>query len=131
MATAANIAELGDVKDAVREIYRETIDGLMDTGLTEMAIHRRISRTTYAHRCIEGSAVKAYRERGIDVAPGMKISYIVVDAGRYRVVPEWCAEGFDARYYRELVDKAWAEVSYAFDTKTGGDRAGPDQMLPA
>jgi DNA polymerase elongation subunit (family B) len=34
--------------------------------------------------------VKAYRERGIDVAPGMKISYIVVDAGRYRVVPEWC-----------------------------------------
>ena len=49
-----------------------------------MVINRRISRLTYAHRCIEGAAVQAYRDHGIGIAPGMKIQYVVTDA---RAVP--------------------------------------------
>jgi hypothetical protein len=79
-----------------------------------LAISRRISRTTYAHRCIEGAAVQAYRDAGIGIAPGMKISYVVRDVRTYRVDPEWDAERFDLPYYRGLLDKAWKEISYAF-----------------
>src|SRR5208337_3039533 len=29
------------------------------------------------------------------------------------VEPAWCAKSFDLGYYRELVDKAWGEISFA------------------
>jgi hypothetical protein len=44
----------------------------------------------------------------------MKISYVVTDARRYQVEPAWCAEKFDVLYYRELLEKAWGEIRYAF-----------------
>jgi hypothetical protein len=68
----------------------------------------------YAHHCIEGAAVQAYRDAGLEIAPGMKISYVVRDARTYRVDPEWAAERFDLSYYRGLLEKAWKEISYAF-----------------
>jgi DNA polymerase I len=77
-------------------------------------IHRRISRLTYAHRCLEGSAVQAYRDRGIAIAPGMKIGYIVRDAQRYSVDTAWDTAGFDVSYYRALLEKAWEEIAFAF-----------------
>ena len=79
-----------------------------------MAINRRISRLTYAHQCLEGSAVQAYQSHGIGIAPGMKIRYIVTDSKRYQVKPEWVADSFDLPFYRGLMDKAWAEISFAF-----------------
>ncbi len=79
-----------------------------------MVINRRISRLTYAHRCIEGAAVQAYRDHGIGIAPGMKIQYVVTDARRYRVEPAWCAKSFDLLFYRELIDTAYTEISFAF-----------------
>jgi hypothetical protein len=51
----------------------------------------------------------------------MKISYVVRDARKYQVDPAWSAGSFDVRYYRELLDKAWGEISYAF-TSGGSDR---------
>ena len=74
----------------------------------------QISRLTYTHRCIEGAAVPAYRDNKIEIAPGMKIQYVVTDAQRYKVEPSWCAASFDVGYYRELVDKAYAEIKFAF-----------------
>jgi hypothetical protein len=44
----------------------------------------------------------------------MKIQYVVTDAKRYQVKPAWCADSFDLVFYRNLVDKAWAEISFAF-----------------
>ena len=79
-----------------------------------MAINRRISRLTYAHRCIEGAAVQAYRDHGIGIAPGMKIQYVVTDARRYQVEPAWCAKSFDSGYYRKLIEKAYAEITFVF-----------------
>jgi hypothetical protein len=47
----------------------------------------------------------------------MKISYVVRDAAKYQVDPAWSAGSFDVRYYRGLLDKAWAEIAYAFRQK--------------
>ena len=114
MATASTPAGLALVRDPVYRVYCNAVQNLPCTAPPVLAISRRISRTTYDHRCIEGAAVQAYRDAGMAVEPGMKISYVVRDARTYRVDPEWAAERFDLSYYRELLDKAWKEISYAF-----------------
>jgi DNA polymerase I len=114
MATARTPAELGQVRDQVYRIYCNAIQNLPCAAPPVLAISRRISRTMYAHHCIEGAAVQAYRDAGLEIAPGMKISYVVRDARTYRVDPEWAAERFDLSYYRGLLEKAWKEISYAF-----------------
>jgi DNA polymerase I len=114
MGKAATIVELSGLWDQVKAIYHNAVQRLPSAPVQEMAISRRISRLTYAHRCIEGAAVNAYRQSGVPVAPGMKIRYVVRDARTYRVEPEWNAERFDIAYYRELLERAWKEIAYAF-----------------
>ena len=81
-----------------------------------LVINRRISRLTYTHRCLEGAAVQAYRDRGIEIAPGMKIGYVVRDARTYSVDTEWDAAVFDLTHYHNLMEKAWQEIAFAFRT---------------
>ena len=57
--------------------------------------------------------MQAYPDHGGGIAPGMEIPCIVTDALRYRVEPAWCAKSFDPGYYRELIDNAWGEISFA------------------
>ncbi len=114
MGKATTIAELGGLWDQVHAIYQNAVQQLPSAPAQEMAISRRISRLTYAHRCIEGAAVNAYRQCGVPAAPGMKIRYVVLDARTYRVVPAWDADHFDIPYYRELMERAWIEITYAF-----------------
>ena len=114
MARAKTIAELEATREEIAKIFRETVNNLPATDPQQMVINRRISRLTYAHRCIEGAAVQAYRDHGIWIAPGMKIQYVVTDARRYRVEPSWCAVSFDFGYYRQLIGKAYTEISFAF-----------------
>jgi DNA polymerase I len=114
MATACTPADLALVQASVYQVYGDAVRNLPHAGTSELAISRRISRTTYAHHCIEGAAVQAYQNEGAEIAPGMKISYVVRDARTYRVDPEWSAERFDLHYYCGLLDKAWKEISYAF-----------------
>jgi len=114
MATAGSVAELEQVRDTVYRVYCRALRDLPRAAPDTLAISRRISRTTYAHRCIEGAAVRAYRDAGVAIAPGMKISYVVRDARTCRVDPGWAAEQFDLPYYRGLLDRAWREISYAF-----------------
>jgi DNA polymerase I len=121
MAGATNPRELGDLRDQIRKMFRDAAQRLPGADVNEMAISRRISRLTYAHRCIEGAAVRSCQHGGIGVAPGMKISYVVRDAAKYQVDPAWSAGSFDVRYYRGLLDKAWAEIAYAF-TSGSNDR---------
>jgi DNA polymerase I len=123
MATVNTPADLAQVRDTVYQIYCKAAGNLPHANPPALAISRRISRTTYAHRCIEGAAVQAYRDAGQEIAPGMKISYVVRDARTYRVDPEWAADRFDLLYYRGLLDKAWKEISYAF-TWEGNDSCG-------
>jgi len=114
MASAASIAELEDKKEEIRNIFRKTVTCLPSADPKVMVINRRISRLSYAHRCIEGAAVHAYRKHGVEISPGMKIRYIVTDARRYQAEPEWNAAVFDLPYYRNLLEKAWEEIAFAF-----------------
>ena len=114
MAGADSIAELNAKKEEVRTIFKKAAKDLADSDPKALVIHRRISRLSYAHRCLEGSAVQAYHDRGITIAPGMKIGYIVRDAKKYSVDTAWDAAGFDVSYYRALLEKAWEEIAFAF-----------------
>jgi DNA polymerase I len=114
MSHAGTVAELGFAWEKVREIYHDAVARLASAPVQEMAISRRISRLTYAHRCLEAAAVRAYRQQGAPVAPGMQIRYVVTDARRYHAEPVWSAKTFDQQYYRRLLDKAWEEIAFAF-----------------
>jgi len=116
MGSVASIAELEDRKEEIGNIFRKSVKSLPSADPKAMVINRRISRLTYAHRCIEGAAVHAYRKHGVGIAPGMKIRYVVTDARRYQVEPEWNAADFDLHYYRNLLEKAWEEIAFAFRT---------------
>ena len=43
--------------------------------------------------------MKEYKKRGISLAPGMEIGYVVKDAAKWKVNTERDASGFDAGYY--------------------------------
>jgi DNA polymerase, archaea type len=95
-------------------IYWWFRDGLVNVDVRDLAIHRRVSRLNYSRRCAEASAVKAHLERGMSLAPGMEISYVVRDAGKWMVDIERDASKFDAEYYGKLLEKAWQEAAFVF-----------------
>jgi DNA polymerase I len=112
--------ELAALADRVGEQYRDAVAGLFRATPAEMAISRRISRLRYSRRCPEASAVAACTAAGIDIVPGMEVSYVVTDARTWAVDLDWSAVRFDAGYYRKILDKAWLEVVFALDqAKTG------------
>jgi DNA polymerase I len=63
------------------------LDELDGADVRELAIHRRVSRLKYSRRCAEASAVQAYIKRGLPLAPGMEIGYVVKDAKKREVDP--------------------------------------------
>ena len=56
--------------------------------------------------------MQAYQKRGLPLAPGMEIGYVVTDATKWEVDPERDASEFDAGYYEGLLKKAWYEVAF-------------------
>jgi DNA polymerase, archaea type len=114
MATSSTVTGLDQIWDTVYRIYCTVVRSLPHANPSVLAIGLRISRTTYAHRCIEGAVVEVYRDAGMEIAPGMKISYVVRDARMYRADPEWDAERFDLPYYRGLLEKEWNEIAYPY-----------------
>jgi DNA polymerase elongation subunit (family B) len=116
MAGAESIAELKNKHEEVRNIFKEAVRCLATADPETLVINRRISRLTYAHHCLEGAAVQAYRDRGIEIAPGMKIGYVVRDARTYSVDTGWDAAVFDLPYYHNLLEKAWQETAFTLRT---------------
>ncbi len=112
LCEARSLRDLAELESRARKIYESYLDGLQDADVRELAIHRRVSRPNYSRRCPEASAVKAHLKRGISLAPGMEIGYVVKDAGRWEVEAERWASGFDAGYYRKLLEKAWSEAAF-------------------
>jgi len=131
MRTARTAGELEDTRNRVSRIYRDAMQGLPGADPRSLAISRRISRTSYAHRCVEGAAIRAYRDAGISALPGMKIAYVVRDARRYRVDLPWEAETFDIPYYAGLMEKAWKEIAYAFVRGKAAGNCAPLQERSA
>jgi DNA polymerase I len=101
--------------DQVRRLYREAVEGLAEAPLSSLAIHRQISRLRYTRACPEASAAAACALEGIDLSPGMEVSYVVTDARTWAVELDWNAARFDQGYYRKLLEKAGEEVFFALD----------------
>jgi len=114
LAEARSLEELRRIEPKAQEVRKRYMEELREADVRELAIHRRVSRLSYSRRCAEASAVKAHLKQGIPLAPGMEIGYVVKDAGRWEVEPERSASGFDAGYYRKLLEKAWKEVAFVF-----------------
>jgi DNA polymerase I len=116
LAEARNHEELQMVKSRAEEVRAKYMRELEDADIDvrELAIHRRVGRLSYSRRCAEASAVKAHEEQGLILAPGMKIGYVVKDAGGWEVDTVECASEFDAAYYGKLLEKAWEEVAFVF-----------------
>lgn len=113
LGEARSLEELSWLEPKAQEVRRKYIAELAQVDVRELAIHRRVSRLNYSRRCAEASAVQAHLKRGITLAPGMEIGYVVRDAKKWAVDTERDASGFDGAYYRMLLDKAWAEVAFA------------------
>ena len=114
---ACSQEELQKIEPKAREVQRRYMDGLKGVDVQELAIHRRVSKLKYSHRCAEASAVQAHVNQGITLAPGMEIGYVVKDAKNWEVEPKRSASEFDAGYYGKLLEKAWGEVAFVFDVK--------------
>ena len=114
MGEARTLEELAATEGRVRAIYRHFRVELPRAPTGELAITRQISRLSYSRDCLEGAAVRAFRQRGVDPVPGMKIGYVVRDAGSRLVDPEWDAGPPDLRYYTALLDRAWEEIAFPF-----------------
>jgi hypothetical protein len=56
--------------------------------------------------------VQAYQKRGLPLATGMVIGYVITDAAKWEVDTERDASEFDATYYGKLLMKAWDEVAF-------------------
>jgi DNA polymerase I len=114
LAEAKSREELARIEPKAHGIYWRYRDGLSNVDIRDLVIHRRVSRLNYSRRCAEASAVKAHMERGISLAPGMEIGYVVKDAEGWVVDVERDASGFDVEYYGKLLEKAWQEVAFVF-----------------
>lgn len=114
LGEARSREELRRIEPKAQGIYRRYREGLQNADVRELAIHRRVSRLNYSRRCAEASAVQAHLKRGISLAPGMEIGYVVTDAGKWAVDTERDASGFDDLYYRKLLEKAWSEAAFVF-----------------
>jgi DNA polymerase I len=115
MRKACSLEELRAREGMAREIHVCYRDGLVHVDPESLVVRRRISQCTYERKCLEASAVEAYRKAGIALYPGMEIGYVVRDASTWNVAPSWEADSIDLRYYRTLLDRAWTEVAFVFD----------------
>jgi DNA polymerase I len=105
LAEAKSLEDLRGKEPKARQIYKKYLDKLGGAEVRELAIHRRVSRLNYSRRCGEASAVQAYQKRGLPLAPGMEIGYVVTDAAKWNLDPERDASEFDAGYYGKLLKR--------------------------
>jgi len=120
--------EISALSGRVEEVYTRYRDLLRQADVGELVLTSRISREEYNRNCAQRAAREAYRERGLELSPGMNVRYVVRDAKRWIVDPEFDAREFDAGYYQKLLQKAWQEIEYALNASEGrtGKPSSPD-----
>jgi len=114
MQAAGTPEELRAVQDEAEQVYRTAVSDLARAPLSDLVLKKRVSTTNYRHACLERSTVAAYLRAGIEIAPGMTLSYVVRDVKRHVVDPAWEPVGADLHFYRILLEKAWEEVAFVF-----------------
>ncbi len=110
MKKARSVRDLQALAGEAMAVYEQYRSGLLHAQISDLTISRRISTVTYAHRCPEAGAVARYRQAGVQVAPGMKLQYVVSDAKKGLADPVWDAAEADHAYYLSLLEKAWDEL---------------------
>jgi DNA polymerase I len=115
LAGASSYKEVLRDERQARQIYDKYAAGLKNADVREMVIHRRLGRLNYARRCLEASAVQAYRKLGLCLAPGMDMGYVVVDADHWKADAEVNASRYDVAHYARLLEKAWRELTVVFE----------------
>ncbi|RLF80747.1 DNA polymerase I, partial [Thermococci archaeon] len=122
LSGAESVREISALKDRLLEIYRSYRNRLKKGEVNPrlLSIRRRISKLGYSRKCPELNAIKAYRNSGIRLSPGMDVSFVIRDARRWIVDPPWRASGYDENYYLKLIDKAWKEISFALKCSAQG-----------
>jgi hypothetical protein len=78
LAEARSLEELQRIEPKARHVYMRYLDELGDANVSELAIHRRVSRLNYSERCGEASAVQAYIKQSLPLAPRKSISWVLV-----------------------------------------------------
>lgn len=73
IAPARSREELSIVEPMAKEVRDSYMDGLENTDVKDLAIHRKVSRVSYSQRCADGSAVQEYQKRGLPLALGMRM----------------------------------------------------------
>ncbi len=113
LSKAESMEDILTFKETIWGSYMDYRDKLKNGNVDpeQLTLHRRISRLDYSKNCPQISAIKAYREAGIYVAPGIDVSFVVIDATRWIVSLPWRASTYDRDYYVRLLDKAWEELS--------------------
>ena len=119
MGETRSIEELRRIKPQALEIVKRYHRELQGADPSQMVIHRRISKLNYEKRCVQASAIAAYRRKGLKVSPGMTVGYVVRNADQWEVDTEWDASEFDLDYYGKLIGKAWDEAAFVFKSIEG------------
>ena len=77
--------------------------------------------------------LQAYQKRGLSLASGIGIGYVVIDASKWELDSERDASEFDAGCYCKLLEKAWGIGSglyrYKYISKRHNHRSGFDQIF--
>ncbi len=110
MKKAVCAGELHELYPELMQVYRNYAKNMRKAGPEEMVIRKVVGKTDYGKKMLESSAIQEYRKAGINIKPGMMIEYVVVNSKR-KVVSVREHSAFDLKYYRNLLDKAWEEVS--------------------
>ncbi|MEM4265294.1 MAG: type B DNA-directed DNA polymerase [Thermoplasmata archaeon] len=113
MRSARTVGELALLSERVRAVHANYRESLRRANAKDLVLTCRLGNERYDRRCPQAAALEAYRARGLDVSPGMSVRYVVRDSEKWIVDAEFDAREFDARYYLELLEKAWQEIEYA------------------
>jgi hypothetical protein len=63
--------KLLNMEPNAQEVRAKCMRNLGRADVRELAIHRRVRKVSYSRRCAEASTVKAYREQGLSLVPGI------------------------------------------------------------
>jgi len=115
MGEAGTLEGLAGTEARAKEVRDRYTAGLRRADVKDLVVSHRIGQLEYGKNCAQASAIRAYGKLGVDLSAGMVIGYVVRDSKRWIVDTEWDAGEFDAPYYGRLLEKAWSEMSFAFE----------------
>ncbi len=127
ISTAKTKEEILLLKDEIREIYNSYYESVPNAAPADFLIRKQMGRCEYSKNCISASVIEMYKNSGAKISAGMDANFVVRDAARHIVDPEWNIRGIDVSYYRKLLDKAAEEIFFLFSSIKKEENFNPMQ----